>query len=377
MKKVLVLYPYPLENDGLSIQGYYLAKGLKELGIKIKSCDKGDNERKEKLYKEFKPDVVIGIGFWGDTPNLILHPLKFGMKPVPWLNANGWVANYHETLENLPLIIATSNWVKSTYMRDRLTGNNISVSSIGFDPKIFYPRNSKRNNIRKSLEIKDNEIMLLTAGGDVTSKGAQEMFKALGKLKGKFDNWKYVLKTFPSFSAEDHGKFEKELIEKLGFDKNKFIYISDSYSPKKMASLINACDIYCAPSRLEGFGMIQLEAQACGKPVISINVGGPKDIILHEKTGYLVDVEHEIKLESEWVYEHMGFDKKKRIHFPIPKTFAYKANTDQLADCLLKLFNDVKLRHKMGEEAAKHALEKFHYKFIAAKINKIIDENIN
>ena len=67
-----------------------------------------------------------------------------------------------------------------------------------------------------------------------------------------------------------------------------------------MASLINACDIYCAPSRLEGFGMIQLEAQACGKPVISINVGGPKDIILHEKTGYLVDVEHEIKLESEY-----------------------------------------------------------------------------
>ena len=217
MKKVLVLYPYPLENDGLSIQGYYLAKGLKELGIKIKSCDKGDNERKEKLYKEFKPDFVIGIGFWGDTPNLILHPLKFEMKPVPWLNANGWVANYHETLENLPLIIATSNWVKSTYMRDRLTGNNISVSSIGFDPKIFYPRNSKRNNIRKSLEIKDNEIMLLTAGGDVTSKGAQEMFKALGKLKGKFDNWKYVLKTFPSFSAEDHGKFEKELID-LGIE---------------------------------------------------------------------------------------------------------------------------------------------------------------
>src|SRR3989338_7824151 len=377
MKKILVLYPYPLENDGLSIQGYYLAKGLEELGVQVKSCDRGDYERKEKLYGEFKPDVVIGIGFLGDTPDLILHPLKFGMKVAPWFNADGWVANYHETLERLPLIIATSNWVKSTYIRDGLSGNNIEFCGIGFDPEIFYPTNEDRDNIRKQFGIKDYEIMLFTAGGDVTSKGAQEIFKALGKLKGKFDNWKYVLKTFPSFSADDHGRFEKELISELGLDKDKFIYISDSYPPKKMASLLNACDIYCAPSRLEGFGMIQLEAQACGKPVISINVGGPKDIILHEKTGYLVDVEHEIKLESEWVYEHMGFDKKKRIHFPIPKTFAYKANTDQLADCLLKLFNDVKLRHKMGEEAAKHALENFHYKVIAAKINKIIDENIN
>ena len=67
------------------------------------------------------------------------------------------------------------------------------------------------------------------------------------------------------------------------------------YSPEFMASLLNACDIYAAPSRLEGFGMIQVEAMACGKPVISINVGGPKDTIVHEKTGFLVDVESEDK----------------------------------------------------------------------------------
>ena len=37
-----------------------------------------------------------------------------------------------------------------------------------------------------------------------------------------------------------------------------------------MPYLIAACDIYAAPSRLEGFGMPQVEAGACGKPVIGI-----------------------------------------------------------------------------------------------------------
>src|SRR3989338_5105400 len=378
--RILILYPYPLEPDGQSMQGHYLAKGLRELSVEVFECNREDNLEKLYNFKSVKPDFVIGIGYWGNTPELIRSPLNHNLKPIPWFNADGWVANYHNILENLPLIVSTSNWVKQTYIRDGLTGKNIEPCGIGFDPSIFYPlprQDESVKKLREMLGILDHEMMIFTAGGDVTSKGAQEMFKALAKINDKFPNWKYVLKTYESFSAEDHGTEEHKLIEELGLDEGRIIYLTGAYSPEFMSALINACDIYAAPSRLEGFGMIQLEAQACGKPVISINVGGPKDIILHEKTGYLVDVEHEIKLESEWVYEHMGFDKKKRIHFPIPKTFAYKANTDQLADCLLKLFNDVKLRHKMGEEAAKHALEKFHYKFIAAKINKIIDENIN
>ena len=177
--KVLLLYPYPLQNDGLSIQGHYLAKGLKELGVEVLSLDRNDNENKVKAYKDFKPDAVIGIGCWGNTPELIEHPLKYGMKPVPWLNANGWVANYQDVLENLDLVLVTSEWVKSTYIRDGLSGKNIKVCGIGFDPSVFYPNNEQGLKVRKELGVKDSEIMLFTAGGDVTSKGAQEIFRAL------------------------------------------------------------------------------------------------------------------------------------------------------------------------------------------------------
>lgn len=375
--KILLLYPYPLEPDGQSLQGHYLAKGLEENGVEVISCDRVDEEKKIRYYKEFKPDAVIGVGYWGNTPELVIQPQEHGMNAVPWFNADGWVANYHKELNNLPLLLTTSNWVRSTYMRDGIKGDNIKVAHIGYDPEIFYPRRDKEiMNIRRSIGVADDEIMILTAGGDVTSKGAQEMIQALGQIEKKFTKWKYVLKVWPSFSAENHGKEEARLINDMKLDKSKFIYISQTYTPKIMARLINSCDIYAGPSRLEGFGMIQLEALACGKPVVSINVGGPCDTIVHGKTGFLVDVAHEIKLDKEWVYPHMGFDKKKIIEFPLPKTFAYRANIDQLADCTLKLMGDKKLRDKMGKNAVQHALKNFHYKVAANKMASLIKNNI-
>ncbi len=376
--KVLLLYPYPLEPDGQSLQGHYLAKGLEENGVEVISCDRADDSTKEKLYEEFKPDAVVGIGFWGNVPELVSHPLKYKMNVVPWFNADGWVANYHDILNELPLLITTSNWVRSTYMRDGVKGDNIKTCHIGYDPAVFFSRqrDSEILSVRRKLGIEDDEMMILTAGGDVTSKGAQEMFRALAKIGNRFTKWKYVLKIWPSFSADNHGNEERKLIEELGLDKNKFVYLDNTLNPRAMARLMNACDIYAAPSRLEGFGMIQVEAMACAKPVISINVGGPRDTIVHEKTGFLVDVEHEIKLEREWVYPSMGFDKQMLIEFPRPKTFAYRANTEQLAEYALKLMHDKELRERMGKAAAEHALKNFHYNVIAKKMLELIEENL-
>jgi len=377
--KVLVLYPHPLEPDGISLQGHYLIKGLEELGIEVMPCDREDNLQKLHTYKSFKPDVVVGIGFWGETPEVIHSPMNHGLKAVPWFNADGWVANHHNTLNSLPLIVATSNWVKETYIRDGVKGDNIHVCHIGYDPKIFYPfpKNDERvKEVRELLGINDNEKMIFTAGGDVTSKGAQEMFKAIKIFQDKFPNWKYVLKTYESFSAEDHGNEEEKLIAELGLDKDRIIYLQGKYSPEFMAILLNACDIYAAPSRLEGFGMIQVEAMACGKPVISINVGGPKDTIIYNKTGFLVDVSEEIKLESEWAYPWMGFEDKHRIQFDKPKTFAYRADVNQLAEHTLRLLTDDLLRESMGRAAAEHTLQNFHYKTIAERMLNLIQEHV-
>src|SRR5579862_859982 len=53
-------------------------------------------------------------------------------------------------------------------------------------------------------------------------------------------------------------------------------------------SFINAADVFVLPSLAEPFGLVLLEAMALGKPVISTDVGGPLEIVVHEKTGLLV-----------------------------------------------------------------------------------------
>ncbi len=375
--RIMLLYPHPPEPDGQSLQGVSLMQGLKENGYDVIVCDRADSIQKEWAYRSFKPDVAIGIGYWADTPDVILDPLEHGVQAVPWFNADGWIANYHHVLNNLPLVMVTSTWVKSTYVRDGVSGENIHIAPIGFDPSVFYPRSdSAVHDLRKTLGVEDDEKMILTIGGDATSKGAQEMFRALTFINHHFPKWKYVCKVWNSFSARNHGREERRLIRELGLDMDKIVYLEGKYSSEFVALLLNACDIYAAPSRLEGFGMIQVEAQACGKPVISINCGGPRDTIIHEKTGFLANVASEVKLEREWVYPWMGFEEKHQIEFPEPKTFAYRADSNQLAAYTLKLLEDDRLREQMGKNATAHVHERFHYRATAQKIVDLIEEHV-
>ena len=144
-----------------------------------------------------------------------------------------------------------------------------------------------------------------------------------------------------------------------------------------MPYLLNACDIYAAPSRLEGFGMIQLEAMACGIPVISIDAMGPKDTVIHGQTGFLARIAKTIDLEEEWTTKEMGFDQPFKIKFNQPKTLAYRADTNDLARFTLDLLADDNLRKKIGEQAAQYALDNFQYQDLAKRCANILRTKLN
>ena len=92
--KCLLFYAYPPEPDGQSLQGHSLYLGIKNLGIEAIPCHFQDSIQKQYYLKYLKPDVAFGIGFWGNVPDVVKAPLKYGVTPVPWFNADGWVANY-------------------------------------------------------------------------------------------------------------------------------------------------------------------------------------------------------------------------------------------------------------------------------------------
>ncbi len=378
--KIAMLYAYPPEPDGLSLQGDLLYRGLKELGIEVMPCHFSPSLQKQWLFSAFKPDIAIGVGCWTAVPDIVLSPQQNNIIPVPWFVANGWVANYHKILSDLPLVLTTSDWVRQTYKRDGVDVKNFEVLPIGFDSKEIRPiaqSDPQIQKFREMLGVKPEEKMILTIGGDVTSKGAQEMIKALAEVDKDFKNWKYVCKASDSDCAENHHREEEALIEELGLDPGKIIYLTGMYSHDFMPYILSACDIYAAPSRLEGFGMIQLEAMACGRPVISINIGGPAETIIHNQTGFLAEVGETVQLTEEWAYEDMGFAATHKIKFDQPKIFAYRASIPDLAKYTKQLLTDDKLREEMGKKALEHALANYQYVDIAKKAVKMIGEKLN
>ena len=95
--KISVLHAYPVEPDGLSIQGNLLYKGLKENGVEVMPCHYQPSFQKQWVLDAFKPDVAVGIGCWTYAPDIILSPQNSGIIPVPWFVANGWGCQLSQT----------------------------------------------------------------------------------------------------------------------------------------------------------------------------------------------------------------------------------------------------------------------------------------
>ena len=197
--RMLLLYEYPPPPAGLATQGDLLYHGLREIGVDCVPAPQSSRLQKEAIYRVFKPDVAVGVGFWGQLPDLVIHPRKFGVEAVPWLVADGWVANYQDELNSLPLILTTSKWVKQTYERDGVSPERMVVQPIGCDLEAFRPlprECAEVRSVRESLGVADDEKLILTIGGDGASKGSQEMMAALARIDSLFGKWKYVCKVW-------------------------------------------------------------------------------------------------------------------------------------------------------------------------------------
>lgn len=376
--KVLVLYDYPPSPGGLATQGDMLYRGLRELGVDVHAVHFESAQEKEWYYRWFEPDVVIGVGYWGHTPHIILHPQRYGIPAVPWLVADGYIANYQEVLNQLPLILVTSNWVKEMYVRDGIRADIIEVVPVGCDTDSFIPfekNDPKILAVRESLGISPDQVMILTVGGDAASKGAQEVMQALAIIDTKAPDWKYVCKVWPQPRTKVQNMLDLDMAKSLGLEKN-ITYATNTISRNFMPYLIGACDIYAAPSRLEGFGMPQVEAGACGKPVIGINAMGMLDTLVHNETAFLADVAQRIVVNEVILGEESGFEGDRKIAFDIPRTVDYRANIQDIASYMLRLMEDEPLRNKMGAAGRKRVVEHFNYLVVAKKVLQILQDRL-
>jgi len=141
----------------------------------------------------------------------------------------------------------------------------------------------------------------------------------------------------------------------LGIEKN-VTYATNTISRKFMPYLIGACDIYAAPSRLEGFGMPQVEAGACEKPVIGIRAMGMLDTLIHGETAFLANVAQKIVVNQVTLGDESGFEEKHRVIFKEPRTVDYRADVHDIGKYLMLLMTDAALREKWAKQPEKGLL---------------------
>jgi starch synthase len=376
--KVLILSEYPPAPGGLSTQGDLLYRGLREIGVDVRPVDLESSPEKEWYYRWFRPDVALGIGYWGHTPDLVLHPKRFGVLPVPWLVADGFIAAYCDVLNELPLILVTSTWVRDVYARDGVNRDIIDVLPVGCDTDAFVPRSRDDPEVvavRESFGVAPDEVMLLTVGGDAASKGAREVMQALAGVKDSLPPWRYVCKVWPQPRSEVQNRADLELAADLGLA-DRVSYVSGRVSRNFMPYLLAACDIYAGPSRLDGFGMPQVEAGACGKPVIGINAMALLDTLVHGETALLASVGQEIHIGETTLGAEAGFPDPVHVTFNPPVISDYRANSSDIASYLVMLMNDPDLRLRLGQAARARVVAHYDYRIVAAECARILTQRL-
>lgn len=112
-------------------------------------------------------------------------------------------------------------------------------------------------------------------------KGMDTLITALPKLLPRWPDLQLV-----AVGEGDDRDWLQDLAEENGV--NMHVHFLSGISYPQLAACYAACDMFALPSRGEGFGLVYLEAMACGKPVIGGAHGGAPEVIKDGVTGYLV-----------------------------------------------------------------------------------------
>ncbi|MFP7364771.1 D-inositol-3-phosphate glycosyltransferase [Corynebacterium callunae] len=219
--------------------------------------------------------------------------------------------------------------------------DHIAVVSPGADVALYNPGNDRATErSRRELGIPLHSKVVAFVGRLQPFKGPQILIQAVAELfrRDPNRNLRVIICGGPSGANASPDTY-RNLAVQLGVEKR--IRFLDPRPPAELVSVYRAADIVAVPSFNESFGLVAMEAQASGTPVIAARVGGLPIAVAEGETGLLVD----------------GHD---------PALWA---------DTLATLLDDDETRIRMGEDAVEHA-QAFSWSATATQLSSLYNEAI-
>jgi D-inositol-3-phosphate glycosyltransferase len=164
--------------------------------------------------------------------------------------------------------------------------SRIRIVAPGVDHAFFGP--GDRRQARRALGLPGQGPLLLFVGRIQPLKGVAVAVQAVAALADDQADARLVIVGGPSGpQGEAEVERMRAMVDDLGLGEQ--VVFVPPRPHELLSTYYRAADVCLVPSRSESFGLVALEAAACGTPVVASDVGGLRSLIDHGRTGYLVE----------------------------------------------------------------------------------------
>jgi glycosyltransferase involved in cell wall biosynthesis len=240
-----------------------------------------------RVVDAFHPDVVLAAWAYPDGWSAVELGRRAGLPVVVKVHGSdiltlartrGRYARTVEAMRRADAVIAVSEDLADKVIEMGADRNNVSVIYDGIDPNVFCP--GPRSDARLSLQLPENDPMILFVGNLVPVKGVGVLIEACARLAREG-------KTFRCFLI-GQGPLRPALEEQIAHaGLQDVVTLVGAVEHARLHVWFRAADLFVLPSYSEGVPCVLLEAAACRTPYVASRVGGIPEIA-HLNEGRLV-----------------------------------------------------------------------------------------
>jgi len=242
-------------------------------------------------------------------------------------------------LQHADRVLAISRFTADLVRQAGVSPERIALVHPGCDVDRFRPRPARMDLRHALLGPRDRDRVLLTVGGLVARKGQDMVIQALPRLRQSIPDVTYLIVGDGPYRAQ-----LETLAMSVGV--RDHVVFAGMVSAEDLPDVYALSDVYVMPSReqlescdVEGFGLVFLEANACGKAVVGGRSGGIPDAVEDGVSGLLVDP-----------------------HDP-----------EDIANALRRILSDGDMALRLGEQGRLRVVREFEWKRIGDQVQGILD----